>query len=252
MKPYFEKSGISLYHGECHEVVPGLTPASFALLAADPPYCSGGATSSAKTADPVAKYCQDGNALGRPTFSGDAKDQRSFVAWSIFWLSACRRLLRPGGYGLVFSDWRQLPSMTDAFQAADFIWRGIIAWDKGNNARSPHKGYARHQCEYVVWGTNGKCNPRTDAGPFPGCYHERVRPSDKFHIVGKPTQLMKSLVEFCPQGERVIDCFAGSGTTLVACALTGRGGVGIEREEANCEIAARRIEQAFANREQVE
>ncbi|WP_010584426.1 DNA-methyltransferase [Schlesneria paludicola] len=252
MKPYYERAGIALYHGDCHEVFPVLEPGKFSVMLTDPPYCSGAATSSAKTADPVAKYCQNGDAKGRPTFSGDAKDQRSFVAWSVFWMSACRRLLKDGGYGLVFTDWRQLPSVTDAFQAADFTWRGLIAWDKGLSSRSPHKGYARHQCEYLVWGTNGKCRPRADAGPFPGCHHESVRQADKFHIVGKPTELMVKLVEFCPVGESLIDCFAGSGTTLVAAAKSGRYGVGIEREEANCEIAARRLDRFFESPERQE
>lgn len=47
----------------------------------------------------------------------------------------------------------QLPSTTDAVQIGELIWRGIIAWDKGRCARAPHKGYFRHQCEYVVWAT---------------------------------------------------------------------------------------------------
>jgi site-specific DNA-methyltransferase (adenine-specific) len=247
MKPFYERAGIAIYHGDCHEVLPSLAPNSFDAMITDPPYCSGGATSGAKAADPVDKYCQAGNSLGRPTFSGDAKDQRSFVAWSIFWMSQAKSLLKDGGYGLVFTDWRQLPSITDAFQGADFVWRGLMAWDKGGGSRSPHKGYARHQCEYLVC-PNGKCRNRTDAGPFPGCYREPVRRNDKFHIVGKPTRLMVSLVEFCPAGGAVLDCFAGSGTTLVACALTGRKAVGVEREKANCEIAAARIDEAMDGR----
>lgn len=248
MKPYFERAGITIYHGECHEVLPALKPKSFAAMITDPPYCSGGATSSAKTADPAKKYCQNGDPLGRPTFSGDAKDQRSFVAWCVFWMSMSRRLLIDGGYGLVFTDWRQLPSTTDAFQSADFIWRGVMAWDKGLSSRSPHKGYARHQCEYLVWGTNGPCRNRTDAGPFPGCYHEPVLRSDKFHIVGKPTKLMTQLAIFCPVGQMVLDPFGGSCTTLIGCIATGRQGIAIEREEANCEIGARRIEEALKAR----
>lgn len=248
VKPFFERNGIVLYHGDCHEVMPTLKKASFDLLITDPPYCSGGATSAAKTSDPIAKYCHNNKSLGRPTFTGDAKDQRAFVAWCIFWLSQARQLVKDGGYGVVFTDWRQLPCTTDAFQGADFIWRGVMAWDKGGGSRSPHKGYARHQCEYLVWGTNGKCRPREDAGPFPGCYRETVKQNDKHHITGKPTPLMAKLVEFCPVGGRVLDCFAGSGTTLVACAETGREAVGVEREEANCEIAVKRLEAALKNR----
>ena len=149
----------------------------------------------------------------------------------------------------MFVDWRQLPSISDAFQGADWVWRGVMGWDKGLGSRAPHKGYARHQLEYVVWGTNGKCRSRLDAGPFPGCYRLPTRQADKFHLTGKPTDLMVDLVGMCSPGGRVLDPFAGSGTTLVAAAMTGRGGVGIEREESYCEKAALRIDEAFSHGE---
>ena len=120
-----------------------------------------------------------------------------------------------------------------------------MAWDKGLGSRAPHKGYARHQCEYIVWGTNGRCETRLDAGPFPGVHRMPTRQADKFHLTGKPTALMVDLVAMCSPGGRVLDPFAGSGTTLVAAALTGRGGVGIEREESYCEKAAERVERAI-------
>ena len=58
----------------------------------------------------------------------------SFVSamWATLWLSECWRLAKPGAPALVFSDWRQLPAMTDAVQAAGFEWRGIVVWHKPN------------------------------------------------------------------------------------------------------------------------
>lgn len=40
------------------------------------------------------------------------------------------RLVVPGGYAMVFTDWRQLPTLTDVFQAGGFIWRGLVPWTK--------------------------------------------------------------------------------------------------------------------------
>lgn len=109
-KPYYDRGGIRLYHGDCLQILPLLSPGSIDAAITDPPYCSGGVTMAEKARDPQAKYCQNGNACGRPTFGGDARDQRSFGFWASLWLTECRRLVRPGGYALVFSDWRQLPA----------------------------------------------------------------------------------------------------------------------------------------------
>ncbi len=42
MKPYYEHDGITIYHGDCREVMPGLEPVG--LVVADPPYGMGKAT----------------------------------------------------------------------------------------------------------------------------------------------------------------------------------------------------------------
>ncbi len=241
MQPFFSDPAVTLFHGDALSMLPNLAPESFDAVITDPPYCSGGTTAGERRRSPEDKYSQDGKLYGRPSFGGDLKDQRSFTWWTMTWLSLCRSVLKEGGYCLVFTDWRQLPALTDAFQAADLTWRGIIAWDKGGASRAPHKGYVRHQCEYLVWGTRGPCRATTHAGPFPGCHQIRVDLKDKHHLTGKPTALMRQLVQIVPPGGRIIDPFAGSGTTLLAAALENRQATGFEREMEYCQIARDRF-----------
>lgn len=245
MNPIYRTDSIQLFQGDSLQLLQELPAASFDALIADPPYCSGGTTAGERRRAPEDKYSQDGKLCGRPSFGGDLKDQRSFTWWTMQWLALCRPLLREGGYVLVFTDWRQLPAVTDAMQAADLTWRGIVAWDKGGASRAPHKGYIRHQCEYLVWGTNGPCRSAMHAGPFPGCYHVVVDRKDKHHLTGKPTALLRQLLQIVPPGGKVLDPFAGSGTTLVAAALEHRQAVGIEREPAYCQIAVERLKPRF-------
>ncbi len=240
-KPYYQRDGIVLYHAHCLDLLPQLAAASVDAVITDPPYASGGTHAGERSADPIDKYCHADHARGRHSFSGDHLDQRSWTAWCGTWLRECARICRPHAYCLSFSDWRQLPALTDALQAGGFSWRGVIAWDKGAGARAPHKGYIRHQCEFVAWGTLGTCLKRTDAGPFPGCLRETVKQADKHHITCKPTNLMRKLVAIVPAGGLILDPFAGSGTTAVAALQTGRRCLSIERDERHCEIAARRI-----------
>lgn len=231
-----------IYYGDCLRILREMPDNIADAVITDPPYGSGGMTAAERQKDPTEKYEQsDNKIIHRPTFWGDTKDQRSWMHWCNLWISECQRILKPHGYFLMFTDWRQLPATTDVLQIGELIWRGIIAWDKGGGARAPHKGYFRHQCEYIVWGTKGKCLKKETAGPFPGCYKFPVKLSDKFHLTGKPTALMEELVQIVPVGKLILDPFAGSGTTCVAAQNKGRNFIGIERDEGYVEISEKRL-----------
>jgi len=67
--------------------------------------------------------------------------------------------------------------------------------------------------------------------------------------VNHPTQKPLSLIEWnigclTKPGDTVLDCFMGSGTTLVACQNLGRQGIGIEIDPEYFEIACKRVEEA--------
>jgi site-specific DNA-methyltransferase (adenine-specific) len=237
----------TLRHGDALPELLAMPENSVDAVITDPPYSSGGFTRADKANTPSKKYQQCGVARVYPEFSGDNLDQRSYTAWSTLWISECVRVLKPGGYFMVFTDWRQLPAMTDAVQAGGVFWRGVIAWNKGRGSRAPHKGYFRHQCEYIVWGTKGQAVKLTHDGPFDGCISVSVRQADKFHLTGKPTALMRELARPVPPGGIILDPFAGSGTTGVGALQEGRRFIGIEREAAYIDIARERLESAGEN-----
>ena len=68
--------------------------------------------------------------------------------------------------------------------------------------------------------------------------------SQNNHPTVKPLALMKylcGLLKMPGDKQIILDPFAGSGTTCIACALLGINYIGIEREKEYCEIAERRI-----------
>lgn len=68
---------------------------------------------------------------------------------------------------------------------------------------------------------------------------------DNEHPCSFPVEIARRpIISSCPKGATVLDPFAGSGTTGVACVQTGRNFVGIEIDERYCEIARRRIAEA--------
>jgi hypothetical protein len=125
-------------------------------------------------------------------------------------------------------------------ETGGWVWRGIVPWDKGEGTR-PRRGGFRAQAEYVVWSTAGHL--REDHAEYlPGWIHVPVTQADKHHITGKPTDLMRELVRIAPRGGLVVDPFAGSGTTGVACIEQGRRFVGIEKTEEYGAVTRARLE----------
>lgn len=76
---------------------------------------------------------------------------------------------------------------------------------------------------------------------LPGVIREAVRKADKHHMTGKPTGLMRQLVRICEEGGRILDPFAGSGTTLVAAESEEYGWTGIEMTTHYHEVASSRL-----------
>lgn len=240
MKPYYEHGGITIYHGNALTVLAELQTASIDVLATDPPYSSGGQFRGDRIQDVHTKYVQSDSESGHKlgAFAGDTRDQRSFGYWCALWLGESMRVVKPGGIAALFTDWRQLPTVTDALQAGGYVWRGVVPWHKPSGR--PTQGRWANTCEYVAWGTNG---PRELTGnAFPGFYSVNS-PREREHITEKPVEVLADMLKVAPQGGTVLDLFLGSGTTLVAAKLRGLKAIGSEIEERYCEIAAKRLQQ---------
>ena len=241
MRPYYEKDGITIYHGDALSVIPDLPP--FDAILTDPPYSSGGMHRSDRMQSTVTKYVLSGTAAPRHEFSGDNRDQRGYMAWVSLWMTAALKRANPGCVAGIFTDWRQLPTTTDAFQAGGWVWRGVAVWDKTLKAR-PSAGVFTSQAEYIVWGTAGAREPRRLGFQIPGVFAAPApNNSTRDHITQKPIEVMRWAMTVAPSDGLVIDPFMGSGTTMRAALETGRRAIGIEIEERYCEIAARRLEQ---------
>ncbi len=128
---------------------------------------------------------------------------------------------------------------------AGFVWRGTLAWDKTRGA-IPTRGRFRQQAEFVLWGSAGPFPKRDGVGALAGVFSCASLAGGRHHVVGKPVALMGQLVEICPPGGLVLDPFAGSGSTGVACLNTGRRFLGVELSADYATVAARRLREAAA------
>lgn len=213
--------------GEMLTALRSLPTASVDALISDPPYSSGGAFRGDRMMDTTAKYVNSENAGMRPDFAGDNRDQRSFEFWCAMWLAECLRIAKPGAVCALFTDWRQLPSTTNALQAGGWVWRGVVPWDK-TEATRPQMGRPRAQCEYIVWGSAGALAQRADVGVLPGLIRQIVDPDEKLHIAGKPIAVMSELARYCVPDGVILDPFCGSASTGVGALRRGRRFIGCE------------------------
>ena len=238
----------TLLCGDCLEMMEHIPDGGVDMVLTDPPYSSGGLYAGERQANTRTKYCDRkyNGAYRFRDFSGDNMDQRSFTEFMRMVLSKARQKCRPGAIAAVFVDWRNLPALTDALQAAGWIWRGIVVWDKGTSRNQP--GRFRNDCEYIAWGSNGRLPVDWTPGfkALPGCYHiTGVNTKQKHHQTEKPVELLEKLLAICPAGGMILDPFMGSGSTGAACANTGRSFTGIELDPGYFETAQRRVEEGI-------
>lgn len=140
---------------------------------------------------------------------------------------------------MMFTDWRQLPTMSDALQAGGWQWRRIVVWDKPT-AR-PSMGEFKNQCEFVLIGSKEKFE-RVHDRCLPGIFRQSIvsGPARK-HMTEKPVPLLRNLLEIAAEGGTVLDPFMGSGSTGQACLETARKFIGIEMSDAYFDIATQRL-----------
>lgn len=205
--------------------MPKLLDASVDLVLTDPPYCSG-ATREAGRAR-VGKTMTRGARGVDQWFGSDSLStsglQHLLRSAALEW----RRVLKPGGHVLCFSDWRMSEAMAAAIESADLRRCNVLTWNK------MHFGMGecfRSQSEFILHLSKGKGAAPLNHSTPTVLDAKPVR--NGLHPTEKPQELLRRLIEtVCPPGGVVLDPFAGSLATALAAASTGRRAVVIEREE---------------------
>lgn len=224
IQPYYETEMATIYNADCRELE--LPKASIDLLLTDPPY---GISYKAR-----AKH---------DMIAGD--DDNSFVKGA---LATALKALRVNRHFYVFGP--DVVSDLTTYATMELVWdKGRLSagagpgglaspWSSGHERitfglYSPYKSHSNVGAGAVRLRRSSVIRvPKTSNG----------RGTSR-HPNEKPVELMRVLVEASSQfGETVYDPFAGSGSTLVASVLEGRKTIGVEIDEAYCELIAKRLE----------
>lgn len=247
--PYYSDDLVTLYHGDCLEVLPRLQASSMALVLTDLPY-------------------------GMTQCAWDSQ-----LPLDILWREWRRLLVPEGSVALTASQpftSTLVASNPKAFKC-EWIWEKNAGSNFGSVKRQPMK---EHESVLIfAWGRyyyepqmqersgggldrvrSGVVNYATRTENYQGGLHGNVsskRPDLRYprsiqrfnrerglHPTQKPVDLMAYMVRsYSLPGSTVLDNCAGSGSTLVAAVREGRKAVGVELDERYCEVAAKRLSQ---------
>lgn len=193
--PYYDDGTVAIYHGDVLAVLDQLDVAVDVVIA-DPPYSSGGRTSSDRLRPTSTKYQQTSVKKKLPDFTGDTRDQHAHGYWCALWLSGALRLTREGGVAFVWSDWRQLAATSDALQAGGWTWRGLTVWRKTQSR--PARGRFRLDTEFTAWGSKGDLPVHADV--YPSSVVEAMPPRQRSHMAQKPLEAYEHLLAIAAPG----------------------------------------------------
>lgn len=149
---------------------------------------------------------------------------------------------RTNRWVLCFCAFEQIGGYRDGATPKRWVRTGI--WHKPISSPQITGDRPGSSCEAVaIMHREGK--KRWNGGGTHGFWECNVEHGLKRHPTQKPLALMVKLIElFTDPGETILDPFCGSGTTLLACLVTGRKYIGIEKDPCYHKIAVERLREA--------
>lgn len=220
----------TLYHGDCTQIIPTLKTDH---VIGDPPYDAKTHVGQRSHGEKKSKI--DFTELSNVDFT---KDLLSITErWVVLFCS--------------------LEMLGDYKAASPESWVRSGIWIKPNSAPQFTGDRPAQGAEGIAIMHNPSSKKSWNGKGKRGIWYHNVNQANTHHPTEKPLGLMIQLIEdFTHPGETILDPFMGSGTTGVACMLTGRHFIGIEVDKEHYTMAEYRIKNAnndfvFANNGQL-
>lgn len=244
MTPFYQRENVTLYHGDCRDVLPQLPSESVTLIWTDPPYGHGnmdGDLQAARVRDDVKGARKE---VAQPIANDAGED---FDAVLLAFLDQSARILRRdcccccccmagGGPNVTFAKVAKWIDERHAFFQA-------IVWDKSGRGNGMGWRYRRNY-EFVMVShrKGGRLAWADESVAVPNVLrHMPVR--ERVHPNEKPVSMIEDFIRWhTAPGDTVLDPFAGYASTAIACIRTGRAFIGIELDAGHFERACQRID----------
>ncbi len=245
-KPYYQDEWVTIYHGDCREILPTLDKVDLVLTS--PPY---NMRTRIRNGEYTEREWSEHFSKKYSEFS-DALTIEEYYSFHRFMMYEYLRLAP-----ISFINVQIVTGSKEAWfrLIGDFnkAIKDIAIWDKGEGQPAMHEGVMNRGSELVLILENDGTAGRT----FNKSYFPRGTMSDiwrigrggqgniKGHSALFPDKLVaKVLNGWSLANDLILDPFLGSGTTAVCAKKLNRQCIGIEIEEKYCEIAAKRCSQS--------
>ena len=172
------------------------------------------------------------------------------------WIGLAVSKIKKGGNVVIFCDWKMITYIVDELTEHNCDIKDMIRLVKNNPM--PRNRDRRFIVDYevAVWAVKkGKWtfNRISDTYERPEVKCNITSPNEK-KITKHPTQKPLSSIEhillrLSNEGDAILDCFMGSGTTAVACINTNRNYIGFELDKDYYNSSLERIEQYLIEEE---
>lgn len=227
-----------IIHGNALEKMDIFEEGEFSCVIADPPYIlstKGGDISFDKRRD-----------MKRDRAEWDYMEKDEFLDFSRKWVGKAYRILHDGGTIYIFTSDEFLSHLIDIIEEAGFEAKTSLVWHKTNPEPQVRKRDYLSSTEYIVFGVKGEGYTFNWRGQeeMQNLIESPIVMGDERenHPTQKPVEVVEELLEVSTNTkDRVLDPFAGTGTTAVACQKQKRNWTVIEKEKEYIEIIKRRV-----------
>ena len=243
VEPYIEDTFSTplgkLYNADCFDILKDMPDKSIDLIITDPPY----------NISRQRKFTMKGKTPINLDFGEWDKweTQEEYLDWCKLWLAECHRVLKDTGNILVWHD--KVMPIGYIMSKVGYKFKNLFSWNKTNPIPSFMKINFLSGFELATWCIKKDLQVKATFNfkmqkemrnyiehPIT-CGNERTA-----HPTQKPVKIIKHLIEILSNpNDLVLDIFAGSSTTAVACEELNRQWICVEKEKDYYEISKKRL-----------
>lgn len=164
-------------------------------------------------------------------------------------MNECFRVLKQHGSILCFYDIWKISQLKQTLEYVGFNQIRFVEWIKSNPVPiNSKRNYLTNAREIALYGVKKEHTFKSEYDN--GIYNHHIcNDTDRFHSTQKPIKLISDIIrKHTNKNDLVLDCFSGSGTTLLSCYLNNRNFIGCELDEDIFNKSCKRIDSYFKNK----